>query len=300
MLSIFDLLAILLTLSAVLGWINHRYLPTSHSVGVLVMSVLVSVILVMLGVVFPGQHIYDSLTDALKQIDFTDVVMNGMLAFLLFAGALHVDLGRLRDRAVPVLVLATFGTTVSTGIVGIIVWLAGSLLGIPLTLLWALVFGALISPTDPVAVLSTLKGLKIPANLEVEMQGESLFNDGIGIVLFTVLLVFATEGGGGDSVAPSAIAELLIREAAGGIVLGIATGYLPGRNADHPRSGDRNIRHCATAACKRGTRGGRRRSVDRRPGTARCDERSHADLCLRSVDSDRRNPQFRPIPVDRA
>jgi CPA1 family monovalent cation:H+ antiporter len=189
------------------------------------MSVVVSLILVAVDIAIPGQHLYDSLTDVLKQIDFSEVVMNGMLAFLLFAGALHVDLGRLRDRAVPVLIMAIFGTTVSTAIVGLVVWLAAWLIGAPLTLPWAFVFGALISPTDPVAVMSTLKSVNIPSRLEVEMQGESLFNDGIGIVLFTILLVFATNGGG-ESVMASFVVELLIREAGGGLVLGIATGYL--------------------------------------------------------------------------
>ena len=225
MLSFFELSAVLLTLSAVLGWVNHKYLPFPHTIGLLIMSVVVSLILVGIDAAVPDKHLFDALTSALLQIDFSAVVMQGMLAFLLFAGALHVDLGRLRSRAVPVIVLATFGTAVSTLIVGVAVWQAAALLGQPLTLAWAMVFGALISPTDPVAVLSTLKNINVPPRLEVEMQGELLFNDGIGIVLFTILLLFAT-GGAGERTTIVAIGELLLVEAGGGLLLGIVTGYL--------------------------------------------------------------------------
>lgn len=225
MLSFFELSAALLTLSAVLGWINHKYLPFPHTIGLLVLSVVVSLILVGVDAAVPDKHLFDALTSALLQIDFSAVVMQGMLAFLLFAGALHVDLVRLRSRAIPVIVLASFGTAVSTLIVGAAIWRASALLGQPLTLAWAMVFGALISPTDPVAVLSTLKNINVPARLEVEMQGESLFNDGIGIVLFTILLLFAT-GGAGERTTITAIAELLLVEAGGGLLLGLVTGYL--------------------------------------------------------------------------
>ncbi|QXC52572.1 sodium:proton antiporter (plasmid) [Agrobacterium salinitolerans] len=223
--SIFELSAVLLTLSAILGWVNHRYLPMPHTIGLLVMSVAVSLILVAIDAAVPERHLFDPLTSALLQIDFNAVVMQGMLAFLLFAGSLHVDLGKLRDRAVPVAILATFGTVMSTVIVGVSMWGIAKLFDQPLSLAWAMVFGALISPTDPVAVLSTLKNVKVPPNLEVEMQGESLFNDGIGIVLFTITLLFATVGTGKQTTA-SAVIELLAVEAGGGLLLGVATGFI--------------------------------------------------------------------------
>ena len=225
MFSLFDLAAILLTLSALFGWLNHKFLPLPHTIGLLVMSVVASIVLVVVDVAFPGEHLYDPLTTALLQIDFSAVVMNGMLAFLLFAGALHVDLGRLRDRALPVVVLAVLGTIISTALVGAAIWEVASLIGYPITFVWALVFGALISPTDPVAALSILKNVNVPASLEVEMQGESLFNDGVGIVLFTILLRFAA-GSTGEDTSPSAIGELLLLEAGGGLLLGILTGYI--------------------------------------------------------------------------
>jgi len=223
MLSILDQAAILLTLSALFGWLNHKYIPLPHSIGLLVMSVVVSILLVGAGLAFPDQHLFDALTKALSQFDFASVVMNGMLGFLLFAGALHVDLGKLRNRAVQVAILAFFGTLISTAVVGAGFYLVAVLIGHPMTLPWALVFGALISPTDPVAVLSTLKNINVPADLEIEMQGESLFNDGVGIVLFTVLLRFAT---GSADTGPAAISELLLLEAGGGLVLGLVTGYV--------------------------------------------------------------------------
>src|SRR5664279_4011405 len=122
MFSLLDLAAILLTLSALFGWLNHKFIPLPHTIGLLVMSVVVSIILVGLDILFPGYHLFDALTTALLQIDFTAVVMNGMLAFLLFAGALHVDLGKSRDRAIPVGILALFGTLISTAIVGAGFW----------------------------------------------------------------------------------------------------------------------------------------------------------------------------------
>ncbi|MDI7865246.1 sodium:proton antiporter [Rhizobiaceae bacterium n13] len=225
MLSIFELSALLLTLSATLGWINHKYLPMPHAIGLLVMSVSASLILVGVDAAVPERHLFDAMTNALSQIDFTALVMDGMLAFLLFAGALHVDLGRLRERAVPVAILATFGTIVSAAIVGFGFWLTARFIGQPMSLAWALVFGALISPTDPVAVLAVLKNVEVPATVEVEMQGESLFNDGIGIVLVTILLLFAT-GDTGERTTVSAIGELLVVEAGGGLLLGVVTGFV--------------------------------------------------------------------------
>jgi monovalent cation:H+ antiporter, CPA1 family len=222
--SLLELAAILLTLSATFGWLNHKFVPLPHTIGLLVMSVVTSVIMVVIDLAFPEQHLFEPLTAVLLQIDFSSVVMNSMLGFLLFAGALHVDLGKLRSRAIPVAILAVFGTLISTAAIGVGIWAAARFLGHPMALAWALVFGALISPTDPVAVLSVLKNVRVPASLEVEMQGESLFNDGVGIVLFVILLRFAA--GDGAETSGSAIVELLLLEAGGGLLLGLMTGYL--------------------------------------------------------------------------
>ena len=143
----------------------------------------------------PSVTFNDDLSDLLLQIDFREAVLDGMLAFLLFAGALHVDLSTLRSRAWPVGLMATAGVLISTAVVGLGDWWLAGLLGVPVALPWALVFGAIVTPTDPVAVLSTLKTVQVPETLEVDMAGESLFNDGVGVVVFTVLLALATGRG---------------------------------------------------------------------------------------------------------
>jgi monovalent cation:H+ antiporter, CPA1 family len=224
-LSPMDIAAILLTLCAAFGWINHKFLPLSRAVGLLVMSVTTSAIVLVIEAVYPQGHFFAPLTDALRKLDFTAVVVNGMLSYLLFAGALDVDLARLKDRAIPVLALAVTGTVLSTALVGLGFWGLAKLADQPLSLPCALVFGALISPTDPVAVISTLRRYGIPPDLEIVTQGEALFNDGIGIVLFIVLLRFAVSGNQAD-VAPLAIGKLVLIEACGGIALGLASGYV--------------------------------------------------------------------------
>ncbi len=225
MLSIFDLIAILLVLTAVLGWLNHRFLRLPHTIGLLVMGLCASLLLIAVELSYPEETLYESLITVVRQIDFQDTVMNGMLAFLLFAGALHVDLAALRNRSWAVGTMATLGVLLSTGIVGIGFWWAANALGLAVPLAWAFVFGALISPTDPVAVLSTLKVVPVPEALKIDMTGESLFNDGVGVVIFSVLLAVATsvEAGG---ITAAEIASLFFIEALGGAVLGMATGYL--------------------------------------------------------------------------
>ena len=223
--SILDLCAILLTLSAVFGWVNRKFVLLPHAIGLLVMGVVASLVLVGLDVVLPSHRASATLGKVLGQVNFSAVVMDGMLAFLIFAGALHVDVGKLRSHAVPVLVLAILGTVISTGIVGCGFWTIAAFCNHPIPLVWALVFGALISPTDPVAVMSTLKSVNLPGKLEVQLQGESLFNDGVGIVVFTVLLRFAT-GAPAAETTPLAIGELLLLEAGGGLLLGLVSGYV--------------------------------------------------------------------------
>ncbi|HVW91569.1 MAG TPA: sodium:proton antiporter [Devosia sp.] len=223
MISIFDLAAILLALSALFGWLNRRFLRLPNAIGLLVLGLTAALLLLLLELLFPGQQFYAQTNAALQQIDFTQVVFNGMLAFLLFAGARNLDFGVLRDRALPVTLLAVGGTIVSTVIVALLFWCAARLLGAPLSLPWAFVFGALISPTDPVAVLQMLKDVRIPATLKIETEGEALFNDGVGVVLFTLLLGIAT---GTDAFSVNEALVNLLREAGGGLLLGLVTGYV--------------------------------------------------------------------------
>lgn len=224
-LSIFDLVAVLLVLTATFGWINHTLLKLPQTIGLLVMALAASLVLIAVELTFPEVALYEEVVLIVRQVDFQETVLNGMLAFLLFAGALHVDFSALKSRLWIVSTIATIGVLISTAIVGCGFWLAAMWLGIPLPFIWALVFGALISPTDPVAVLSTLKRVKVPLSLEVIMTGESLFNDGVGVVIFTVLLATAMSlGDGGIDLLH--VGELFVVDALGGGVLGLATGYI--------------------------------------------------------------------------
>jgi CPA1 family monovalent cation:H+ antiporter len=224
MTSLFDLFAVLLVLVAGFGWLNLAYLHVPSNIGLLLVGVLASVILLTLNVAFPTLGLLSDVSNTLQQIDFYDVLMHGVLGFLLFAGAIHVDWPRLRKRLWPVAMLATVGVMISTFIVGFGFWGLGRLFGFDIGLTWALVFGALISPTDPVAVLGLLKSARVPQLLETEMAGESLLNDGVGVVLFTILLALALSGGGDLSIPVAA--ALFLAEAFGGAVIGLATGYV--------------------------------------------------------------------------
>ncbi len=223
MLSLFEIAALLLVFSAFFAWINVRFIGLPPTIALLVMALCVSLALILIDSLLPGSNIRETVTAAVAQIDFFDTLMRGMLAFLLFAGALHVDFGVLKNVRWPVGVLATIGVLISTAIVGTSVWLLTQALGIGLPLAWALVFGALISPTDPVAVLSLLKSVHIPERLEMKIAGESLFNDGVGIVIFTVLLSIALQGSEVDLIAAG---EVFLFEAVGGVLLGLVAGLV--------------------------------------------------------------------------
>ena len=223
--SAFDLIAMLLVLTATFGWVNHRFIKLPNTIGMLVMGLAASLLLIGIEVSVPEVSLYEDLTSLVGKIDFQSTVLNWMLAFLLFAGALHVDLSLLRMRASVVGTMATFGVLISTAVIGLGFWATGKLVGVDISLSWAMVFGALISPTDPVAVLSTLKAVRVPKSLEIDMIGESLFNDGVGVVIFTVILAIAIGFQGGD-VNIQDVAELFIVEALGGAVLGLLAGYI--------------------------------------------------------------------------
>ncbi|WP_043838617.1 cation:proton antiporter [Muricoccus aerilatus] len=225
MLSPFELISVLLVLTAAFGWANHRFVGLPDTVGLLVMGLGASLTLVLLERLLPQVQLHEQVGVIIRQVDFQRTVLDGMLAFLLFAGALHVDLSVLRERAWVVGTMATMGVVISTVIVGFGFWAIASLFGLDLPLAWAFVFGALISPTDPVAVLSTLRAVRVPESLELDMVGESLFNDGVGVVVFTIALAIAT-GTEHGATGLSGVAELFFLEAVGGGFLGFVAGYL--------------------------------------------------------------------------
>jgi len=228
MLSIFEIASLLLALSAFFGWVNHVSIKLPHTIGLLVFSLLASLSLLLAEYLVPSLGLTDTFQGILEQIDFYSTVMEGMLAFLLFAGALHVNFDKMADQKWPITLMATFGVVLSTFIVGTGFWLLAGVFGIAIPYAWALVFGALISPTDPVAVLSLLKSVNVPPALEAKIAGESLFNDGVGVVVFTIIVAIAVGGGGdhGGSVDFLHIAELFVVEAIGGAVLGLLMGWL--------------------------------------------------------------------------
>jgi CPA1 family monovalent cation:H+ antiporter len=216
--SSFDLLALLLALAALFGYLNHRLLKLPLTVGLLVLGLAGAVAVIALNAAVPQLALRPAIRHLLGAVNLPEALLNGFLSFLLFAGALEVDLGDLFATKWTILVLATIGTILSTGFVG------GALAGISaafslgLPLAWCLVFGALISPTDPVAVLLVLKRVGIPRELQAIVAGESLFNDGVGVVLFTLTLSLATAAGG-DAANPLRIAELFLWEAGGGALM---------------------------------------------------------------------------------
>ena len=185
----------------------------------------VSVVVLLADVMFPALGLESAVGQALTDIDFEDTLMKGVLSFLLFAGALHVDCDSLIRRRRAISVLATVGIVISTTIVGGTMFYAFRLFGFDVPWMYCLVFGSLISPTDPVAVLGILKEVDVPETLEAKIAGESLFNDGVGVVLFTVLVSIASGGAGPGATDVTGVAELFVVEAVGGVVLGLLAGY---------------------------------------------------------------------------
>lgn len=221
----FDIAAVLIGLSAVFGYLNHKVLKLPHTIGLVLIALAASLAVIALDYALPAFGLAQMVSGTFKQIDFQEALMNGMLSFLLFAGAMHVDFEDMISRKWAIGVMATAGVMASTFMVGTAIWYVSGLAGAPIPFIWALVFGALISPTDPVAVMGILKTITVPKSLEAKIAGESLFNDGVGVVVFTIVLAIAAGGAHGE-MGPLDVAELFVVEVVGGAVLGIAAGYL--------------------------------------------------------------------------
>jgi CPA1 family monovalent cation:H+ antiporter len=219
--SVLDIIALLVSLTALFAWVNHRFVRLPTTIGVMLISLLLSLVLVALGAL--GFGVEDWAQKVVARIDFNEALMHGMLSFLLFAGALHVDLNDLARQKFIIGVLATVGVVFSTFIVATALYFMLPRLGFTLPYVWCLVFGALISPTDPIAVIGILKGAGVPKSLEVKVAGESLFNDGVGVVVFLVLLGIASKGA---DVSAGTIAGLFAVEALGGGLLGLGIGTI--------------------------------------------------------------------------
>jgi CPA1 family monovalent cation:H+ antiporter len=217
-----EIAAVCLVITALLAYLNHRFIGLPIAIGMMAASLTLSLALVALDAAGITRGLRQYEETLLRAIDFSDVLMQGMLSMLLFAGALHVDLKQLKIYRWPVAALAVLGTTLSTLAVGFGMWVVLPFLGLDLPLIHCLLFGALISPTDPIAVMGILKSAGAPKELELVIAGESLFNDGVGVVIFSLLLGMVASG----ITPPTGQAlQLLLREGGGGVLFGLALGY---------------------------------------------------------------------------
>ena len=217
--NLFDITALLITLTAIFSFINHCTLKLPMTIGVMLIGLLMSLTLLLLKPL--GIDLTIQAAAILKSIDFNQTLMHGMLSYLLFAGALHVNLADLAKQKWLIASLATLGVLASTAIIGGLLWLSLSLIGIELPFIYCLVFGALISPTDPIAVLAILRTVHAPKSLETKITGESLFNDGVGVVIFMLISGFAF---GEVDITIGSVVIFFLEEVLGGLVFGFVVG----------------------------------------------------------------------------
>lgn len=220
--DVLDLITVLVVMAAAFTFINNKFLKLPSTIGLMILALALSVFVVL------GEVVFSALNEVAQSIfttyNFSDVLFKVMLSFLLFAGALEVDLRKLGEEKIPILVLATVGVLVSTFIVGTAIFYALPLIGLSLDYIYCLLFGALISPTDPIAVLAMIKKTTVSKNLEMQIAGESLFNDGVGVVVFLTILHVAAAGM--EYFQPGEAILLFGQEVFGGIGLGLLFGWI--------------------------------------------------------------------------
>ena len=223
--NITDILAILISMAALFSYINYRFIKLPTTIGLLLIALLMSLGIIVLGKL--GIPLEDQAKKLLAQVDFNETLMQGMLSALLFAGALHVHLDELKKQRWVVAILASIGVITSTAIIGFSSFWIFGLLGLNIPLIYCLLFGSLISPTDPIAVIGVLKTIGAPKSLETKIAGESLFNDGVAIVIFLALLSIAGVGHNShEELTATSILLLFTQEALGGAVFGFVIGYI--------------------------------------------------------------------------
>ncbi|RFZ94757.1 sodium:proton antiporter [Mucilaginibacter conchicola] len=218
--GISEIISITVVLAALFAYVNNRIIKWPPTIGIMVISLGCSIIFAVVGNFHP--IVSEKVLRLVDSINFRDVLLNFMLSFLLFAGAIHIDTDQLRKERWPVLALSTIGTVISTTVVGTATFYLFGLFDIHIPFIYCLLFGSVISPTDPIAVLAILKEAKIPSSLELKISGESLFNDGVAVVIFVTLLDAAGTGAAVDALS---VAKLFLQEAVGGVLFGAVLGY---------------------------------------------------------------------------
>lgn len=218
----FIIASILVFISAIFGYINVKFLKLPNTIGLMLITIVFT--LAVFGISYFDDTLLDAERYIITQIDFKYVLLDVMLSFLLFAGALHTNFEQLKIQRWPILAFSTLGVLVSTFLVGTIMFYVLQAFGLQVDFIYCLLFGSLISPTDPIAVLGILKQAGAPKNLETKIVGESLFNDGVGVVVF--LTIFKIASSGMDAITPLEIVELFGIEVIGGIVLGLFIGWV--------------------------------------------------------------------------
>lgn len=219
--TVFEVAACLIVLAGLFSYLNCALLKFPSAIGLMALSLAASLLLVVLGAFVPA--VEERAVAVVHQIDLNQAVLHGMLGFLLFAGALHVRLDELATRKWTILALATVAVLVSTLVVGLLVCGLLNAVGVPARLVYCLMFGALISPTDPIAVMAILKKAGVPKDMEIKIAGESLFNDGVAVVAFLGLLEIAT---GKTEFDPAHLAQLFLWEAVGGALMGFGLSWV--------------------------------------------------------------------------
>ncbi|MEM9001178.1 MAG: sodium:proton antiporter [Bacteroidota bacterium] len=216
------IISALVFLAAIFGYINIRFFKLPTTIGLMLITILYT--LAVLALSYFDDTLLKAESMLIRQIDFETVLMDYMLSFLLFAGALHTNFQQLKVQRWPIILFATIGVIVSTFLIGTVMFYVLQLLGLQISYIYFLLFGALISPTDPIAVLGILKKANVPKKLETKIVGESLFNDGVGVVVFLTILQIASTGG--EPVNPMDIIQLFVQEVMGGLLLGLFIGWV--------------------------------------------------------------------------
>lgn len=220
--SIFNIITILIILSAIFAFINTRFLKLPFTIGLMIIAIAFTVVITILGSF--NHYLLDEARLVIQSVDFETALLDIMLSFLLFAGALHTKLDALKRQKGPIALFATIGIVLSTFLIGTMMYYLFMAFSYPIPYLFCLLFGALISPTDPIAVLGILKDANAPKKLETKIVGESLFNDGVGVVVFIVLFKVAEQGL--DAMSIGDVGLLFLTEVAGGLILGLLAGWV--------------------------------------------------------------------------